>query len=636
MRQLAGGIHLADMGSPQNAGRVLALYGLPEYVHQAGWTDAAGNYLAKKVLATAANYTPKELSIPGFWPDLLAPYTANTSTEHYTIDPFTYPKGPITLAAWAYLNDTSGPRPIAGEYTASGAASALVYVYNGRLQVYISTTGTGSAFVDNAGAVSANKWTHVAMTWDGATLTGYVNGKFIAGGSSATTGTSIVPAKLHLGFTTGAAGNLQGYWGDVGVWNRCLNQRELENYVTLTRFGHEALTYTLPRPQDRLAIAAPTPVSGYAMGIDNAAALHAAAARRRNIVFSLPPAWSIDPSQVAENVTLDKYHAPLAVAAPRPRPNLFAQIRGEFGDIPRPFYQDPLPANQPVWHVPLAQQPAPKEKDRRLLMPFGSLGDVPRPEVVTADKWTAEVRIAHRRRPEPPPHADYATDGLHLLDAEGVAIDKFYAPLARLLPGRARQLYVPDATIFQDEVFPADPVSYQQPPWHVVLAIAARNVRTRDRHEWYSDGGVLLGVPGLILEDVKLGFHTPMTGVPPLFSRRRTPPLPIGGIDLDAPQRLERVFEDAFREMGLPAWVARKAAPFWAATLTADSSTVVEQPHVDAFLMPSALPTALRRSLAAAWEHDQAALLLAANFAPPLIPRIRRWMLAAGFWRARY
>jgi len=58
--------------------------------------------------------------------------------------------------------------------------------------------------------------------------------------------------------------------------------------------------------------------------------------------------------------------------------------------------------------------------------------------------------------------------------------------------------------------------------------------------------------------------------------------------------------------------------------------------HVEAFEMSSELPRAARAVLLDAWHHDQEPVLLASNFSYPLIPRIRRWMLAAGFWRARY
>jgi hypothetical protein len=634
----------ANRGHPLNKGRLAWWLGIPGYFHPHGvWLDMMGKYHLNAFISNAG-FADWGKPRPG--PTRFAKGFHQTGNSNnpcaYGMFNGPYPTGSgITMACWFYGDSSQSKCSVMGNFQTGGHEGPLLLIdSNNAPTAWLRTSTTDYSLTGSSSRPAFAKWHHFAMTYDGTTLRTFWNGT--QDGSLAANGTVRAGngGIFWLGKDdfNGTGSQPLGITADASVWDRPLSSTDIKRLITLTYRNYAGLLLS-PIASSHVLIAPPATylIDGGSMWAEHEILTRAKA--RRNIVYSLPPSWSIDPSQVNEAVTVDKYHRPLAIAAAPKKTreaNLYANIKGDFGDIPRPIFVDPLPANAPVWHTPLAEPPRAKEKDRRLLMKNYSLGDLPRPEDISVDKWLAETRVPGRRRPETPPHADYATDMQRIGDTETVSVDRFYAPIGVVIPRRRPILYVPDSCIVQDEVFPEDPVAISDLPWHVTMACAARNVRTKERHEWFSDGGILLGVPGLILEDVKLGFHAPMGSPPAKFYQRRTPPLPIGGIDLEPTQRVERIFEDAFREMGLPAWVRRKAAPFFAATLVADTVNVVEQPHVEAFMMSPDVRRAVRRVLAAAWMHDQSPLVLSDNFSPPLIPRIRRWMLAAGLWRARY
>jgi hypothetical protein len=351
MQQQPSGIVLADMGSPLNLGRVLALYGLQDYVHPIGWVDAVNGVLAQKILGSGGTAN-KEYPISGLWPDLLAPYTQALSTEHYSVPTFPYPTGPITLMAWIFPNSATGGMAIAGDYTTSGAASAMLYIVSGRLQVYITTTGSGAVNVNDGGPIVLNAWNHIAMTWDGATLAAYVNGVFKLGGSVSATGTSVLPTQFNLGFASGASVAYKGFWGDVGVWNRCLTQIEIQNYVAMTQFGHEAMTYTLPRQQNLFvpapAYAARSPsVSIFPPRQARGGAIFTRPLRKQ--LFFIPRPSLIVPGQIRQTRGSATFSHPFRQLSAAARPSLIVpgqirQTRGSatFSHPFRPLVPPPL------------------------------------------------------------------------------------------------------------------------------------------------------------------------------------------------------------------------------------------------------------------------------------------------------
>lgn len=111
-------------------------------------------------------------------------------------------------------------------------------------------------------SLSTGSWQHIAMTWDGSTITGYIDG--VAGGTTHSfTGSSItsVAGNHILGAYRDAAdpGRLHydGMAEDRGIWNRCLSAAEIaaiaDNRLTCDHFPDGLVHYwPLDSPGDEV------------------------------------------------------------------------------------------------------------------------------------------------------------------------------------------------------------------------------------------------------------------------------------------------------------------------------------------------------------------------------------------------
>ena len=208
---------IVTLSSAQAAGLVAA-YGFNE---GAGTTlsDASGNSNAgtiKGATWTAQGRYGRALSFNGVSSLVQIPASASLSlSSGITLEAWVFPtasqSGWRTIiqrevdAYFLHASNVSGPLRPAGGGTFNGTV----------------------AYVSGAAANPVNAWTHLAMTYDGATLRLYVNGVLTA--SQARTGaieTNTSP--VRIGGNSPYGEFFQGLIDEVRVYNRALSQTEIQ------------------------------------------------------------------------------------------------------------------------------------------------------------------------------------------------------------------------------------------------------------------------------------------------------------------------------------------------------------------------------------------------------------------------
>ena len=244
-----------------------------------------------------------------------------------------------------------------------------------------------------------------------------------------------------------------------------------------------------------------------------------------------------------------------------------------------------------------------------------------------------EMALPPRPRPAPGVTGDADLDRSHLSDAEVVFQPAFDVPLARVVPARSPAPRIPGSEQTLYDLFDPEPVSYLDRPWHVAMSEPARDRRDLAERPQVQDGALVV-VPEAAFEFTAVNWHTPLEQ-PGLRRRPWTPPPPIGGVDLDDAGRAETVFAAAFLVQALPPQVCRRLrAELSGAELALLPDLLLEAVHADALQRedPHVPRRVLQKFMAALQDGG---LLEDDGFAPPFIPKVRKAMLAAGFWRAR-
>lgn len=169
--------------------------------------------------------------------------TLDGSTAYVSCPVTNLPRGnaAISFGGWCKF----AANPAATKYFVSyGPPSASNHQY---MQIGISSTGhatleCGAATITSSGVLGTGTWHLVVGTWDGTTMTLYVDG---ASAGTATPGAQAIPTSnvfLDLGVNVGGSAFFAGQLDEVCMWGAALSSSQVSNLYTA---GHSGASGTL-------------------------------------------------------------------------------------------------------------------------------------------------------------------------------------------------------------------------------------------------------------------------------------------------------------------------------------------------------------------------------------------------------
>ncbi|RYU75823.1 LamG-like jellyroll fold domain-containing protein, partial [Hymenobacter persicinus] len=148
--------------------------------------------------------------------------------------------GAYSQVAWIKpaIGTGSTPYYVLGNGTGNAAAPYLYVTGNGRLGAGFGTGSNAFSTQTGPNTVTANEWHYVGVTYNGATLTIFLDGESV--GSASASG---IPAATRVNFVgniaAAASNNFPGDIDEVSQWNRALGQIEFRRMRHLTLTGTE-------------------------------------------------------------------------------------------------------------------------------------------------------------------------------------------------------------------------------------------------------------------------------------------------------------------------------------------------------------------------------------------------------------
>ncbi|WP_339882579.1 LamG-like jellyroll fold domain-containing protein [Polaribacter vadi] len=132
------------------------------------------------------------------------------------------------FTAEAWINpDVLGTQTYLSQYNSNQEAFAFILLASGRIEFTVTTDGTTDQYFESSAIITPGEWSHVALTFDGATMKAYING--VPDGTKVVTGTmfpSTAPIEI------GARNNnyfFNGSIDEVRIWSRVLTATEINN-----------------------------------------------------------------------------------------------------------------------------------------------------------------------------------------------------------------------------------------------------------------------------------------------------------------------------------------------------------------------------------------------------------------------
>ncbi|MFB3819491.1 MAG: N,N-dimethylformamidase beta subunit family domain-containing protein, partial [Candidatus Methylomirabilales bacterium] len=152
----------------------------------------------------------------------------------------------MTLEAWVYPTALSGWRTVALKERGTGGLAYALYAHDNapRPAAYINTGTNSDISVTGPAALPLSTWSHLAATYDGATLRLYVNGAQV--GSRAVAGsirTSTSP--FRIGGNAPWGEYFAGRIDEVRVYNRALTATEIQADMTRPVGGADTTAPTI-------------------------------------------------------------------------------------------------------------------------------------------------------------------------------------------------------------------------------------------------------------------------------------------------------------------------------------------------------------------------------------------------------
>ena len=133
----------------------------------------------------------------------------------------------FTAEAWIKA-DVLNTRNIFSQYGTSGQEAFAVFVLSsGAIEYTVTTDGSTDKFFNSTTNISANTWHHVAFTFDGTTMSTFIDG--VAAGTNSVTGAMFdSTAPIEIGSRDNAH-FFDGTIDEVRFWNRALSVTEINN-----------------------------------------------------------------------------------------------------------------------------------------------------------------------------------------------------------------------------------------------------------------------------------------------------------------------------------------------------------------------------------------------------------------------
>lgn len=141
----------------------------------------------------------------------------------------------VTISAWIYPTNATldAWQGLTGNCTFCGFFS---FIRNSQLYFDI-TTPNGRVFTGR-GTIVNNRWQYVLMSYDGATMRWYIDGKLV--GTAAQTGAVNKAANAYIGWSSNSTEYFYGMVDDVRIYSAVLAQRDVERLYAEGLPKHES------------------------------------------------------------------------------------------------------------------------------------------------------------------------------------------------------------------------------------------------------------------------------------------------------------------------------------------------------------------------------------------------------------